>query len=565
MSSSYKSYLARKKETKALQTTKKPQTTRIKLKAPSSTELASPKKNPLRKQPTTSFQTSTAKLKKPQKAKQEETKSEPPSKFLSKKEASAVQKNTGDSLPELNQNSCEDAFSLSLYSVSTNQSTEIFQSIPVFKNFAVLKKLPITPLRVQNTIVSHQVLEPPSVEVYSAFHKLKPFSCLTIPRVPIVQLGTMSKSKEKLLKTKAVLKIQAFVKGWLQRIKFKKYTESFKEDLKYLKLQKVEEKIKKSIATYKAYRALKKWYVCVQKEKKEMFEAYVNYSASYIQKVWRGYKARKRVSGKLKKRLCAKSKIGALAIGWKTRRILKTKYMMNQVKETKDMELLKKDLEKSKDNSVLLKQLKYQLPAAKRKFVADFYKYYIRGRWLQLVTKHTFSPESSFGRSNSSTAHSTLEKPLNELQKATQKTQKAPPKEVQKALQETQLETPEEKDTSFPKAPPKTYLKRRTQHVKPQKLEWKAQSRIDCWNPRTSPKSDQTKNSKTHLLNKIEAVFSQLKSSHCSSSEFFSKRKNFTAIPQLSSKSKFILKVSESHNYNDVRMLENYYKVLCED
>jgi hypothetical protein len=63
----------------------------------------------------------------------------------------------------------------------------------------------------------------------------------------------------------------------------------------------------------------------LRKQRAQVFEMFKAYASQYIQAWWRGYKTRREVLPQLELRKTAKQKIRALGVGWKTRKILKTK------------------------------------------------------------------------------------------------------------------------------------------------------------------------------------------------------------------------------------------------
>ena len=205
-------------------------------------------------------------------------------------------------------------------------------------------------------------------------------------------------------RTSAIL-IQKWVRGWIVRKEFKEIWNEIKTTSFETKLADIAARIKRTWAPYKILSALKLWQKKQRAHKKKMFKAFLNFTAEFIQKYWRGYLVRKITHPLLSVRKLAKAKILSLILGWKTRRLLKTKVMKNHILSIRDMISLQKELQNSSISSKeLLVQISNQLPEAKYKFTQEFYKYFREGSWVNLVTATSRkSPEmtSSFYKQNS--------------------------------------------------------------------------------------------------------------------------------------------------------------------
>jgi hypothetical protein len=91
-------------------------------------------------------------------------------------------------------------------------------------------------------------------------------------------------------------------------------------------------------------KSLRECFVHVKMVRKQMLEVYVNKCATKIQKVFRGWFIRERIRPlKIQKALNLSarkdnvlSRLGAVIIGWRIRKIMKTKEIANYVRQIKD-------------------------------------------------------------------------------------------------------------------------------------------------------------------------------------------------------------------------------------
>lgn len=113
---------------------------------------------------------------------------------------------------------------------------------------------------------------------------------------------------------------------------------------------------------------------------------FLNYSALFIQKSYKGYTVRKRWLPLINARLQAKSAILSLAKGWKTRKIFKSKELKNIQISVRDMIKLVSEDPVDKTNPLLVK-VRQQIPGLKQKFVQEFYKLYRKGSWVHYLPK----------------------------------------------------------------------------------------------------------------------------------------------------------------------------------
>ncbi|CAG9332612.1 unnamed protein product [Blepharisma stoltei] len=178
------------------------------------------------------------------------------------------------------------------------------------------------------------------------------------------------------------IKIQALVRGWLTR---RRIAASFRYLLEYqreIRLRNALLAIRFSWNGHKILRALKKWNSKIKAEKEKLRQSFVNYSAIFIQRNWKGYKIRAKFGEILRKRKSSINKIKSLVLGWKTREILKLKMIKNHKTGIHDALALQKDLLSSKENNLLLSQISNQLPTLRHRFMQDFKSLFWTGEWV---------------------------------------------------------------------------------------------------------------------------------------------------------------------------------------
>lgn len=111
------------------------------------------------------------------------------------------------------------------------------------------------------------------------------------------------------------------------------------------RLLKIGKRLTRSFAPWKIVNALRRWVMKVRSMKMATFEKFRQYAVKFIQKFWRGYKVRRFAAPILKRRKLAMSKITALGLAWKTKKILKTKPMSDIRVQLVDTDKLLMDLE----------------------------------------------------------------------------------------------------------------------------------------------------------------------------------------------------------------------------
>ncbi|CAG9322867.1 unnamed protein product [Blepharisma stoltei] len=209
------------------------------------------------------------------------------------------------------------------------------------------------------------------------------------PQRPVKKYEIFKKQaqeKEKLMikRKKSIIKIQAHIRGWLCRLRVKRIKDRYRETQRLLRIRDVCERIKISWAPYIILKALQRWVEIRRKEKLEVYNMFVEYSAVFIQKFFRGYLTRKKWWTIIEARINAKSVILSLVRAWKTRKILKTKEMRNIEIGIKDMTKLASEFSSEGNPNTLLSKVHQQIPALKRKYIQEFRKIYNQGSWVYL-------------------------------------------------------------------------------------------------------------------------------------------------------------------------------------
>lgn len=201
----------------------------------------------------------------------------------------------------------------------------------------------------------------------------------------LLEFKQKAKEKEILMekRKKSAIKIQKFIRGWLQRKKFIPLWERHLRKIKHLKLRAIAKRIKILFAPYKILRALKAWVLFRQKEKQQIMEMFREYSAIYIQKVWRGFKVKKAYEIVVSERSRAKCYILALVKGWKVRKIMKSRDIQYLIAGITELTSLKNELLDSEQNLSLITQVSGHIPLTKIKLIREIQKLYRTATYIK--------------------------------------------------------------------------------------------------------------------------------------------------------------------------------------
>ena len=255
----------------------------------------------------------------------------------------------------------------------------------------------------------------------------------------------------------------------------------------------------------------------------ELYSKFLEYSATFIQRNWRGFCVRKFLLPHLILKKLFYAKLKGLLIGWKTRKIMSTKRMKNHEKIVKDSERLVFELKKDLDNEsqMILNNMISQLRTEKIKLIKDFNSLYRTGTWVALLSKNCSKviskplpgrqlnyynrdeiPIRPMQVSYEHLAVETAEKDFSDqpkkkftnfLKRKTQKPQICEEKSVNATeclkekitdnIPEKNFENQEElmQDEKKYEGKPKEFLKRKSQSIKPKKVQWKVEKKIECW------------------------------------------------------------------------------------
>jgi hypothetical protein len=137
-----------------------------------------------------------------------------------------------------------------------------------------------------------------------------------------------------LSQNRAALTVQKYLKGYIIRKRF----------FSFAKLYFLFKRFERRVLAKDVARGLRECFVHVKGMRKHMLEVYVNKCATLIQKVFRGWFVRERVrpllinktfnlSGRKDNVL---SRLRAIFVGWRIRKIMKTKEIGNYIRQIKD-------------------------------------------------------------------------------------------------------------------------------------------------------------------------------------------------------------------------------------
>ena len=369
-------------------------------------------------------------------------------------------------------------------------------------------------------------------------------------------------------------------------------------------------------------------------ESEDLYPRFVDYCAKLIQRNWRGYYTRMYILPQIYKikKFCRNLK--AVIIGWKTRKILSTKRMQNHKKNIRDLNLMISELSIDSDSTSkqLLATMVDQLPNMRSKFIKDFNSLYRTGTWVALLVtrvprkswENTKKPSSTHGDSDApmeyvenprfvqgrdeipirplqvSYEHIASEiveemevKPkrvfTNFLKRKTRKgreneekvgnelegiKERGEEREAEKErIYDNQEETMQEERRYDGK--PKEFLKRKSQTIKPKKVQWKVEKKIDCWvskdiylKKNQKLVTDIEKDKEALDIEELENIFQEVLSKYIDTSAYLKKFERVTLktkIPQFKSCSDILLMHNEETYYEMLEKLEEHYLQLCSE
>jgi hypothetical protein len=179
---------------------------------------------------------------------------------------------------------------------------------------------------------------------------------------------------------------------------------------------------------------------------------------------------------------------------------------------------------------------------------------------------------------------------INEIEERREALDEKPLKPPQTSRMEFSPDEPEVKER--PKVDedksPKPFLKRRSQAIKPQKVNWKRAPKIDCWvsesapKPKPRPRFSQLPSSRPAKqvpklkefgelrimhVDELEAHFNEFLANHESVNAFFSRpgRQETTRVPQFKPPSYFITHFTEDIYQETLDALEQHFDFLCNE
>jgi hypothetical protein len=350
---------------------------------------------------------------------------------------------------------------------------------------------------------------------------------------------------------------------------------------------------------------------------------FLSYSATFIQKNWRGYYTRKYAVPQTYAMKLLVSKLKALLVGWKTRKILKTRRIQNHLKNIKDLKKMIYDLNRGVDASTqdLLNRMVGQLPNMHSKFIKDFNTLYRTGTWSALYAKRPnnstetqkntpnepqFMPEPEIIKKKYHNRDEIPIKPMaatydeileefpvqiedkpkkvftNFLKRKSYKNneksvnaQEAVKEKVEitesvlEKIDENEEETMHDEKNQENK--PKEFLKRKSQSIKPKKVQWKVEKKIDCWVSKDiymkkPPKRISEKEKNYLSIEELEEIFDNVIQNYTDTSTYLKKFERIackTKIPQFKTCCEFLLVYREDTYYQMLEKMESRYLQLC--
>lgn len=353
-------------------------------------------------------------------------------------------------------------------------------------------------------------------------------------------------------------------------------------------------------------------------------EKFLHFSASFIQRNWKGFFVRKFVVPSLAKYKLFKAKLKAVVIGWKTRKILTTRRMQGHFKTIKDLHNIIFDMNKDPAGASdsLLPRFIDELPKVHSKMIKDFNSLYRTGTWVALLkvaqskfldsgkftektvklksvnrdempikplqidynelpaeTEPVFpQPKKIFRnflkrKSKTVTVPENLEKTVNATEEIKEK-QEGNLRKEKNIMSQEHLEDIEEENMPEDKkfeGKPKEFLKRKSQSIKPKKLQWNVKRKIDCWVSKDvyikkPQKIVNVAQKEFFNIEELETIFEESLRNFVDTSVYLKKFERIAAktkIPQFRNCSDFLFGVKEENYYEILEELESHYLHLC--
>lgn len=488
--------------------------------------------------------------------------------------------------------------------------------------------------------------------------------------VELLRRQALEREAKRIRRHGAATQVQALIRGFLARRRFSGLQEELTRLRRRRRLAQLRSRIQMSWAPYRIYKALKAWAVRQKTRREGLFLLFQHHCAISIQKVYRGYSVRKVLGKVLSRRKRGRGRLEAVVVGWKTRRILKFRKVRNVLFELKEMMALTREGGHALTASDLFEMINQQIPVLKAKLWEEFQRLYRSGKWVERLkvipkaadsVKHeevasvepVYQPppvrrtnrddvpvsglkvdysqveeEAEVRTQLPPVQHQFLKKSDRVVQLSRRKDTKRAKKEEKSEDEEAREKSPHSdpvEESSGPgdieeqrqedDRPPQPFLKRRSQAVQAQKINWNVTSRIDCWGqkkavtrPKKSPASPKARRSPLKLpqgfafapespssprvkpfslaafdlspvrksklqdtlpVEQLETAFRDMERRHVFVAEFF-KRDEQTALPQFQPNSYFVTHYTEEiypvrHRQETLETLERHYTALCSE
>jgi hypothetical protein len=276
----------------------------------------------------------------------------------------------------------------------------------------------------------------------------------------------------------------------------------------------------------KLLQAFRIWKLTVDILKAEVYKKFLSLCATFIQKNWRGYLARKLLKNKVASRIHLQTCLRRFVKGWKVRQIMKSSTVSKLREQIRDSESLIADLKNSNPTQVsldLIQKMSVQVKAMKRNLREEVRYLYDLGSWnpikemrsKKVVTKRTrfqidqFNEKASNLKEESECESPKIRfsnflrrnkenyDPLKSIRNSSRSQTPQPSFKFEERLTLNHDKSLEEQSEYEPKPERKSFnfLKRKSQMIKPTKINWRSNSKIDCWG---SPRSKSNRRSYTH-------------------------------------------------------------------
>ncbi|CAG9311957.1 unnamed protein product [Blepharisma stoltei] len=384
-------------------------------------------------------------------------------------------------------------------------------------------------------------------------------------KAEIEQLRQLALEKERKIekRKKSAVRIQAWFRGIRGRKRYKILKENWIREERERKLAKICDKIKRKTAALKITRAIREFSQRNIQMKEEIMNKFKQHCAGIIQQAWRSYKRNKAniIMQKVKK-----EKLKGIVKGWKLRRILKTPdiaLLIEQIKTSTENLVLKQDLISSVALAFASPSWGIHKKAAPKPFLR---KSVTNSKTRQPLQRGKLSLNSkqSIRSQRTPAIQNPISFPLEETshyESSAEESSVNPVSSKDPTISEVKFLSPPPSSHSnlILAKPPKPFLRRRSERVNMQKINWNTvESKLDCWiDPKKAESKAEDTQSNTGRSERGTSIQPPSRSNSNISRHSRNSSLNISKSPIV------IVEAIRKNSFDDFLLVENKVKQSC--